>query len=69
MTALFSSPKLPAPAPVVAAPSREDPAVEEARRKTIIQARLARGRASTIQTQGGGQGGPALLASKQLLAA
>ena len=50
-------------------PTREDPAIEEARRKAVVAARLSRGRASTKLTGLGGSGiiGPANVARKQLL--
>ena len=55
----------------VEAPTREDPAIEEARRKAVVAARLSRGRASTQLTGPGGSGviGPANVARKQLLGA
>ena len=52
-------------------PTREDPEVEEARRKAVVAARLSRGRASTQLTGPDGTGvvGPANVARKQLLGA
>ena len=53
------------------APTREDPAIEEARRKAVIAARLSKGRSSTQLTGFLGSGiiGPANIARKQLLGA
>lgn len=54
MASLFS-PSKPAPLPAVTpAPTREDPAIEEARRAAIVRDRKAKGRASTIITGGVG---------------
>lgn len=47
MTAIFSKPKLPAVTPLPKTPSREDPEVEDARRKAVVAAQLVKGRGST----------------------
>ena len=46
-----SMPAVPKPAPV---PEEDDPAIEEARRKEVIAARKAKGRAATLLTGGDG---------------
>jgi len=67
MTGMFSAPSMPAlpkPTPV---PDDKDPAIEEARRKEVIAARKAKGRAATLLTGGGGVGGLAPVQNKSLL--
>lgn len=59
MGSLFSSPKMPAPAPVAPPPTREDPAIEEAKRKQRMIEGQRRGRAATIVTGGLGDTGEA----------
>ena len=73
LATLFTGVKTPAIQPQPAAPSREDPAVEDARRKAQIAVLSQRGRASTLLTLGGPGGpgvpGPANIATKRLLGA
>jgi len=59
-----SMPALPAATPV---PDDKDPAIEEARRKEVIAARKAKGRAATLLTGGTGVSGQANVQSKSLL--
>jgi hypothetical protein len=61
------SPKVPKPAPMSPPPTQEDPAVEEARRREIIQAQRARGRAATILTSGQGVAEDAPTARRMLM--
>lgn len=66
---LFSAPK-PPPAPVLApAPTPADPAVEEERRKVLVAASAAKGRASTNLTGGLGVVGEASTRKNVLLSA
>jgi len=71
MSQLFSAPKIPAPvanpAAPAAPPKRSDPAVEEARRTALAQAKRARGRRSTIITGGLGDTSNAPVARATLL--
>ena len=67
MGGIFSSPSLPAPPPTPAAPTREDPAVADARRKEQQLATKAKGRRSTLLTGGEGDSSDANLAKKTLL--
>lgn len=67
MSGMFSSPKMPDPAPPAPAPTVADPAVEEARRKELLMASKARGRADTLLTGGAGDTSIAPLAKKTLL--
>ena len=53
MTGMFKSPTPPLPKPVPV-PKEDDPAIEEARRKEVIAARKANGRAATLLTGGEG---------------
>jgi len=65
--ALTKPPKMPDPAPVQEAPTTEDPAVEEARRKEIVATLNARGRASTMLTGGLGDTSAASIGRRTLL--
>lgn len=49
MSAVFSKPP-PPPPPPPPAPTRDDPAVEAARKRAVIAARNARGRSATVLT-------------------
>lgn len=55
MGGLFSSPSIPAPAPVPAAPVQNNPTVQDAAQQDQIR-RQAAGRSSTILTGGSGLG-------------
>jgi hypothetical protein len=66
MAGLFSSPKMPDPTPPPA-PSQNDPAVEEARRKEIVAATKMKGRASMLLTGGAGDTSTAPTARRVLL--
>ena len=63
MAALFTSPKSPK------VPTQEDPAVEEARRRELIAAKLRKGRSSTILTGPSGLSGDSLAPQPTLLGA
>lgn len=62
---LFASQPAVAPAPVQ--PSREDPAVEEARRREVVAQRKQTGRSATLLTGGQGALGEPALGRKSLL--
>lgn len=63
-----SPPPPPPPSPLPPEPvTRNEPEVEEARRKERLAARLRKGRAATILTSGTGVAGPAPVARKRLL--
>lgn len=68
MSAIFggATPQLP-PEPV--APTREDPAIAEARRKELIAQRKTRGAAGNLLTGGTGVQSPANTNLKQLMGA
>ncbi|HEU0070937.1 MAG TPA: hypothetical protein VFS04_06560 [Alphaproteobacteria bacterium] len=63
----FLAPSPPSPPPPASVPTADDPAVEEARRKQQIAARLRQGRSATILTGGLGLADPAPVARKTLL--
>lgn len=68
MSFLFPNPSPPPPPPVEPTPvTRDDPAVEEARRKERDAARLRLGRAATILTSGAGLAGTGPVTRKRLL--
>lgn len=66
MSFLAPSPSAPPPPPPPV-PTPDDPAVDEARRKQQIAARLRQGRSATILTGGLGLSDPAPVARKTLL--
>jgi hypothetical protein len=61
------SPSMPAPTPAPEPPKKDDPAVEEARRRELATAAKARGRAATILTGTDGAAGDAPVQHKRLL--
>ena len=67
MASLFSSPNIPAPAPVQAAPQVTDPSVQAAAQAQQTAAANADCRASTILTSGQGDTSAAAAAKKTLL--
>lgn len=67
MSGMFSSPKIPAPTPAPEPPTKDDPSVEEARRKELQAAAKARGRAATLLTGGDGDTSAAPVQRKRLL--
>jgi hypothetical protein len=69
MVGLFSSPKMPAPAAVPAAPSPNDANTQAAAQALQFQQANAAGRGSTILTSGQGDLSPPPLAKKTLLGA
>lgn len=69
MSAIFSKPAPPTPLPPPRVPTRDDPAVEAARKRAQIAARNAKGRAATILTGGQGLSGDAPTNKKTLLGA
>lgn len=69
MSAIFSKPATPTPLPPPPPPTRDDPAVDAARKRAQIAARNAKGRAATILTGGQGLSGDAPAHKKTLLGA
>ena len=67
MAGLFGGSSTPAAPQVIRAPTPADPAIEDARRKQLILAGKAKGRASTILTGGRGVLTETQTARKQLL--
>ncbi len=61
MSAVFSRPPPPPPPPP--APTRDDPAVEAARKRAVTAARNARGRSATVLTGNRGLAGRTGLSS------
>lgn len=60
-------PKVSKPAPIQAPPTQNDAAIEEARRREIVAAQRARGRAATILTSGQGDTQDAPTARRMLM--
>lgn len=60
-------PKVSKPAPIAPPPTQNDAAIEEARRREIVAAQRARGRAATILTSGQGDTQDAPVARRMLM--
>lgn len=69
MGGLLSGPDIPAPAAVPATPSREDPAVAEARARATRDASRVRGRRASLVTGGQGVSGDATVTKRRLFGA
>lgn len=67
MGGILSTPKTPAAPAPVQVPTREDPEVEEARRRAKVALSKSKGRAATILTGGEGLTGDAPTTKKTLL--